>query len=163
MATTKMPLPIEAASPGTSAIPAMTNDAGTNFPVPGYSFTIASNQAIYWHFPLLYYGSGSLVVNLLWFSAGGSTTGNVRWDASMNAITPGDAQSILTDSLSTVANTTTTVNGTARGVTLTQVTVAATDSAAEGDRIELKVTCNSAGTMASNAVLVDAFVTWSDT
>jgi len=161
MATTKMNLPIEAAGPGTSAIPAMVNTAGTNSPVPGYSFTIASVQAIYWHFPIFYYGSGNLTLNLVWYASGGQTTGNVRWDSQIMAITPGDAQSLETDAFATATNTTTTVNGTARGPTKTQVTISNLDSLAEEDCVRLKLICNS-GTLASNPILTEAWLTFSD-
>lgn len=163
MATTKFNLPIEAAWPGASAIPALINTAGTNFPVPGWSFTIASSHAIYWHFVIQGYGSGNLSLKLHWYASGGQTTGNVRWDASISAVTSGDAQSIESDAFATATNTTTTVNGTAKGVTATTVTISNLDSIADQDRVTLKLVTNSAGTLGSNPVLLEAWLEFSDT
>lgn len=163
MAQAYQALDIRAAYPAAANIPSFVQTAGTNYPVPGWSFTITSSQAVYWDWVISSYASGNLNVSCLFYASGGQTTNNVRWDAQIAAITPGDAQSIETKAFATATNTTTTINGTARGLTQSIVVVSNLDSLANLDLVRLKLLCSSSSTLASNPILTSVTVDYLST
>lgn len=163
MATVYLPLDVLAAVPGTTAIPTLVMTAGTNAPVPGWSFLLASTQAIYWpNIILPYYGSGTISLVCGWYSASGATTGNVKWIGSMAAVTPADAQSLETKAFATATNVTTTVTGTAKALTSSTVALSNLDGAAALDRISIKLIGDAASTMTGSAILVTTYLSYSD-
>src|SRR3982751_2684302 len=123
MATVKQYLDPGAVIPHATAIPELVKIDGTNFPVFGYAFTINTNEQVSVRWKASNYGSGSVTVVCHWFSRTGVTSGNVTWGAALSVLTPGDAQSMLTDALATENTQTTAVNGTASGLTSTSITV----------------------------------------
>lgn len=135
---------------GTANIPERVKIDGTNRPIYGYAF--ANDDYAFVDFKASDYGSGNLTLVIDWYSRSGSTSGNVQWGAALMAVTPGDAQSMETDAFATATNTTTTVNGTARGPTRTSITISNLDSLAADDDCCIKITRNSASTMTGDAI-----------
>jgi hypothetical protein len=80
------------------------------------------------------YASGG-VLNLLWM--GNATSGDVKWQAKVGAITPADADTPLEHAFGAAATVTTTINGTeARRLNTSAITLTM-DSAVAGDLVEL--------------------------
>jgi hypothetical protein len=144
---------------GSSNIPEFVLIQGTNNPVPGVAFGTA-NQAIFKTFVANDYGSGNLTVKLGWYSRSGSTSSTTTWGAAIQCITPGDAQSIETDSFATETTQATTVNGTAKGLTETSITVSNLDSIAAGDTVTLRIRMTAKG-MTGDAILETISVAYS--
>lgn len=130
--------------------------------IAGYAF--ANSAAVSGQFNAFVYGGGNVTFEVRWYSRAGNTTGNVRWDVAMAAITPGDAVSTEGKSFAAAVNATTTVNATAKGETLTSLTIsgASLDSLAAGDDVWFTVTRNAASTLTGDAVVVAAVITYSD-
>lgn len=143
---------------GATAIPELVLIAGTNYPVSGYAFTDATtDEIIYARFLASLYASGNVSVLLDWYSRTGQTTGAVVWGAALSVLTPGDAQSIETDTFATENTQTTTVTGTARALTRSTITVSNLDSLAQDDSVELRLVrrqSNGSDTMTGDAILV---------
>lgn len=139
---------------------------GTNFPISLLGYDDTADDAIFFKFFPSTYGSGNLTLLIEWYSATGQVTGDVVWSAQIACITPGDAQSVETKAFAAAQTATTTVNGTARGMTQTSITISNLDSIAAGDLVWIKVQrTGSAGgdTMTGDANLMFATVSWSTT
>jgi hypothetical protein len=161
MGTTVQTIDISAARPDTTNTPALVFIAGTNFPPSGYAFPQSSSQAIYLPFRASQYGSGNLTLALTWYSRSGSTTGNVTWSAALAAITPGDAVSVEAKSFATAQTATTAVNSTAKGDTLSTITISNLDSLSSGDDAWIKITRTDTS-MTGDAILIGAELSYSD-
>lgn len=147
-----------------ATMPVPLNLAGTTVPVTGLTFTPASNQYAFFRFtmPPDYVGGATITVNHEWYSATGVTSGNVVWEDSIGAITPGDAISVEAKAQAT-ANTAgaTTVNSTAKGLTHTANAMSSNlDSVAAGDNVQLKVLCKSTSTLGAAVNLVGLYLTY---
>jgi hypothetical protein len=95
-------------------------------------------------------GSG-LKIRLHW-AATTATSGDVRWDVSLERMTT----DIDSDSFDTVASATATTNGTSGILTVTEITLTTIDSVTAGDGFRLKVTRdanNAADTMSGDCGL----------
>jgi hypothetical protein len=161
MATVKRMLSIGDAIPHATLQPTLVKVDGTNFPVWGYSFaTGAVNQQISWRFKASNYGSGNLTLLLDIYSSG--TTGSPVFGAAISALTPGDAQSMLTDALATETTGTVAINSTANGPQRISITISNLDSLAADDTVELRLrrTDNS---VAAAVVVVGVELQYSDT
>lgn len=137
------------------AVPAAT--ITTNATRFGYAFDGAGTtiERIFFEFVAVNYASGNLTVTLDWYARSGTTTGNVKWEAAIMCLTPGDAQSMETDTFATATNTTTTVNGTARGPNRSTITVSNLDSLAQDDHVTLCIDRDPANdTMTTDALLL---------
>jgi hypothetical protein len=140
---------------------------GTNFPVTGIKYDAASTENAFWKLNAVNYGSGNLTLTLLWF-ADTATSGDVVWDTQIAAITPNtDSQDVTTDGLTT-ANTVTDshLGTTGKRVHSIAVTISNLDSIAANDIFWVKITRDvgdAADTMAGDAWLVQAILTYSDT
>ena len=165
MATVSVPLDVGAAVVSTSNIPELIVTQGTNFPVLGWAFTSA-NEAIFFRFVAQNYGSGNLSLLLDWYArTGAPSSGSVTWGGALSVLTPSDAQSILTDSYATENTQSSTQSSTSNGLIRATVTISNLDSLASGDSVSLRVrlTSNTMASSASDAVLIGATVTYSDT
>lgn len=167
MATVPVPLGVGAFVPHATNIPELDKLDGTNFPVFFWAFADSTqDDQMSTRFLAANYGSGNVSVIIDWYSRSGSTSGAVVWGAALSVLTPGDAQSIETDAFATENTQTTTVNGTAKGLTRTTITVSNLDSLAANDSVELRITrrqSNGSDTMVGDACIVDVNVTYSDT
>jgi len=167
MATVKMPLGVNA------FVPAVTNGAqrkaveGTNFPVLSWAFDASTAETIYAQFLLLNYGSGNITLKLHWY-ADTASSGAVVFESALAAITPDtDTQDVETKAFAT-ANTVTDTHLGTTGQRLHQTSIAISnlDSAAADDEVWLRVKrlpADAADTMAGDALLVDAWLEYSDT
>jgi hypothetical protein len=167
MATVYIPLDARAAELRTTAFPQLIRANGTNIPVSGYAFDATTEEAIFFDFPAVQYGSGNVTVWLDWY-ADTASSGVVRWSAQLAAITPDtDTQDVETDALATAA----TVDDTHLGTTGQRlhraiITVTALDSLATNDDVRLRiarVAANAADTMTGDAILTRVTVSYSDT
>lgn len=168
MATIKQSLwPEDAAYLG-SSFPAFDKVNGTNSPVPRLLYDAAATESAFWRFEATDYGTGDVTVDLIWYATN-ATTGVVRWEVAMAAITPEtDSQDAETDGLATAI----TVDDTHLGTTSKRlmkatatITGASLDSVAAGDHCVLKVSRiggNAADTMANDAALVEVRISYSD-
>lgn len=167
MATVYMGLDPKSAIVSSSAIPELVLIVGTNGSVMGYAFDASSREDIYFAVPLLVYGSGSITATLHWYSRSGSTTGAVVWGFRIACVTPGDAQSMESKNWATAQSTTTTVNGTAKGLTSTAVVDSANlDSATALDTMWVNLyrdAANGSDTMSGDAILTAIYLSYSDT
>lgn len=161
MATVVVSLDVLSARPDLTNTPEMYFVAGTNFTNDGYAFTSGGSKALYFKLGADLYGTGNITLGLQWMSRSGSTTGNVQWVAALAAITPGDPQSIETKAFATSQNATTTVNSTAKGDTLTSISIVNLDSVSAGDVVWIKLT-RGTDTMVGDAVLIKPTVSYSD-
>lgn len=147
-----------------SAIPTIVLANGTNIPVSGVAFNDTTLNAIFIELKALAYLSGNVTVKLNWYGA--ATTGVVVWGAQLAAVTPGDAQSLLTDALATATTANSTANGTANGDQEVSVVITNLDSLAAGDIVQLRIYRDAAAggdTFSGNAILVDIEVSYAAT
>lgn len=151
-----------------SSFPAYDKVSGTNSPVPRLLYDAAATENAFWRWEALDYGTGDITVQLIWYATN-ATTGVVRWEAAMAAITPEtDSQDAETDGVATAI----TVDDTHLGTTSKRlhtatavITGASLDSVAAGDHCVLKVSRiggNAADTMANDAALVEVRISYSD-
>lgn len=141
--------------------PTLVLENGTTIPISGYLFT-TNGQIFFRKFTARAYLSGNLTCRIRWYSETAQTTGNVQLSAAIAAITPGDAQSVLTKALATATNTTTTVGGTGRLDNTTDVTISNLDSLAEGDDVWLAVS-KIGGTITGGVVIVSVEILYAAT
>lgn len=167
MATTK-----QAFSPRDALYPATNyashkNVQGTNFPVESLSFATDIEQAVYFQFPVVAYGSGNITVRIQWY-ADTATTGGVVFGCSLAAITPNtDTQDVETDAFATETTGSDTHLGTT-GQRLHEMTVTVSnlDGVASGDTAWLKLArkvANASDTMAGFCFVTGIQVEYSDT
>lgn len=167
MATVTQVFEARSAELRTTAFPQLVRANGTTIPISGYAFDAATEEAAFFDFRAVNYGSGNLTVALDWY-ADTASTGAVMWGAQIAAITPSvDTQDVETDALATVATTTTTHLGTTgQRLHRTSITVSALDSLALDDDVRIRVArvaANAADTMAGDAILTRVSVSYSDT
>jgi hypothetical protein len=167
MATVSLVFDVQAADLRTTAFPQLVKANGTNIPVTGYAFDAATEEAVFFGFRAVRYGSGNLTVDVDWY-ADTATSGDVVWGAQLAAITPNsDTQDVETDALAT-ANTFTDSHLATTGQRLHRaaITVSNLDSIAADDDVRLRVyrvAANGSDTMTGDAVLVRLAVSYSDT
>lgn len=162
MSTVAVPIDVLAGRPDTTNTPETVYITGTNFPADGIAFTSGGSKALYLKIGAELYGnSGNWTLDLHWYSRSGSTSGNVNWVAAMAAITPGDAISVEAKAFATSQNVTTTVNATAKGETLTSITITNLDGVNAGDTVWIKIT-RGADSMTGDAILIRGSASYQD-
>lgn len=150
-----------------TAFPQLVQADGTNIPVAGYAFDAATDEAVFFDFRAINYGSGNLTVDLDWY-ADTATSGNIVWGAQLAAITPDtDSQDVETDSLATANTVTDSHIGTVgQRLHRASITVSNLDSLASGDDVRLRIyrdADNASDTMTGDAILTRVTVSYSDT
>lgn len=155
----------ESASFPSSAAAQFLTAAGTNFPVESLAFDASTEEAVYFKFVALDYGTGNITVTVRWY-ADTATSGGVVWGASMLAITPNtDTQDIETDAFQTEATAADTHLGTTgQRLHSVDVTITATDSVAASDYCVLKLArkvADASDTMTGDALVVEVIVSYS--
>lgn len=159
MATVSIVLPPESATvavvngvtiPELVTIPGTT---ATNAPlITGYAFSVA-NEGIFFRFQAFNYGSGNVSVLCDWMARTTATvTGSITWGAALSVVTPGDAQSLITDGIATENTQNTTTSATGNGMVRTTIAVSNLDSLAAGDSVLLRIR------MTATAITGDAFL-----
>lgn len=150
----------------TTAFPQLVQVNGTNIPIFGYAFDPTTEEAVYFDFRAVNYGSGDLTVDVDWY-ADSATTGAVMWSAQIAAITPdADTQDAETDAYATATTATDSHLGTtAHRIHRAVITVSNLDAIASQDDVRLRVARvagNAADTMAGDANLTRVTVSYSD-
>lgn len=168
MATVNIPVGVGSLVPFTTLIPELVNIAGTNFPNFGYAFDAATDEQLCTE--RIYaanYGASNPNVTVLidYYSRTGQTSGNAVFGAALSVITPGDAQSVETDAFATENTVTSTVNGTARGLTRATITVSNLDSLTANDSLVMRIRrvgSNGSDTLTGDAVIVGLTIQYPD-
>lgn len=141
---------------------------GTNFPVTSLKFDAALDEAAFWKFQALNYGSGNLTVDILWY-ADTASSGDVVFGAAISAITPNtDSQDVETDGLATENTVTDSHLGTTgQRVHLCSITVSNLDSLANLDLVHMRIrrlgSTSGSDTMSNDACILLVVVSYSDT
>jgi hypothetical protein len=166
MATQYAMLTPGGASFPTATFPGRKTFQGTSFPVETLAFDSAANEAAFWKVSGANYGSGTYSVDLH-FYADTATTGDTKWDVAFAAITPDvDTQDVETKALNTATTGTKTHPGTVgQRLQKLSITGVSADSAAVGDAIWIRIRrlgADAADTMTGDALLVHAYVSYSD-
>lgn len=137
---------------------------GTNTPVSGLYYDAGTSEAAFWRISARNYAS-AFAVEVEWY-ADNATTGVVRWGISVAAITPNtDTQDIETDALATETTGDDTHLGTTGNRLHTITITPAVDSLSADDDLVVRIRRiggNAADTMANDAVLTKAIVSWTD-
>lgn len=165
MATVYQQLDPAAAQFLASAFPALVKN-GTNFPVMALAFDAATDEAAFWPFRAINYGSGNLTVAIDWY-ADTATSGDVIWEVQIAAITPDtDTQDTETKALATANTVTDTHLGTTgQRLHRASVTVSNLDSLANNDDVWIRVARdanNASDTLTGDAQVVLVTVSYSD-
>lgn len=140
--------------------------AGTNFPVESLAFDASTEEAVYFLFRAVSYGSGNLTVRIRWY-ADSASSGGVVFGCSLAAITANtDTQDIETKAFATETTGSDTHLGTT-GQRLHEMTVTVSnlDSLAADDWCALKLarkTGNASDDMTGDALVVAADIEYSD-
>lgn len=158
-----LPLDPEACSFLSSAFPEFKNTPGSNFPVVGLAYAPTGSEAAFWRFRAVEYGGGNLTLDLSWYADTGST-GEVRWGASIAAITPNtDTQDIETKSFATED----TVDDTHLGTTNQRlhkatITISNLDSLAQDDEFYIRVRrmVPAGSNMSGDAILIGSVLSY---
>lgn len=150
-----------------TAFPALVQANGTTIPVRGLAFDPDTEEAAFFRFLAVSYGSGNLTVTVDWY-ADTASSGDVIWGAALAAITPdADTQDVETDGLATAATVTDTHLGTTgQRLHRVTITVSSLDSLAADDDVTLRIyrdADDAADTMTGDAVLVRLTVSYSAT
>lgn len=151
----------------TTAFPQVVQANGTNIPVRGLAFDASTEEACFFTFRAVNYGSGNLTLDVYWY-ADTASSGDVIWGAAIAAITPNtDSQDVETDSLATASTSTDTHLGTTgQRLHHIAVTISNLDSLANGDIVQLRVyrDADAGGdTMTGDAILTNLVLSYSDT
>jgi hypothetical protein len=167
MATVFQQLPVASAVMRTTTFPALVQANGTNIPVRGLAFDAATEEACFFTFRAVNYGSGNLTLDVYWY-ADTASSGDVIWGAAIAAITPNtDSQDVETDALATATTATDSHLGTTgQRLHHVAVTISNLDSLANGDIVQLQVyrDADAAGdTMTGDAILTNLVLSYSDT
>jgi hypothetical protein len=141
--------------------------AASNYSLPCLDFDASTDEAAYFFFRAVSYGSGNLTVTVDWY-ADTANTGDVVWGAQLAAITPDtDTQDVETKAFAT-ANTATDshLGTTGQRLHRASITVSNLDSIAANDWCCLKLyrdADNAADTLSGDCSVVAVAVSYSDT
>ena len=150
-----------------SAFPGYVKTNGTNFPLAALAFDAAGDEAAFWMFKAVSYGSGNVTCDIYWY-ADTASSGDVIFDAQLAAITPNtDSQDVETKSFATANSVTDSHLGTT-GQRLHQatITISNLDSIAANDIVWLRLNRdanNGSDTMAGDCLVVLVTLSYSDT
>jgi len=166
MSTIPRELHPDEAQYGSAAFPQLLKNNGTNGPVKYLAYDASATEAAYWELTAFAYGSGDLSLDIIW-GAATATTGVVRWEAAIAAITPEtDSQDPETKAYATALTVDDTHLGTtAKRLMRATITISNLDSLAAGDEVWLRLARlggHANDTMAGDAWLKKAVLSYSD-
>lgn len=158
-------LPRDADYPASNS-PQFASVQGTNFPVDYLAFDASTEEACYFRLPAPNYGSGNITVRVHWNSAA-QTSGDVKFGASVAAITPDtDSQDVETKAFAAESTTTDSHLGTtAKRIMAFTIAVSNLDSIAAGDDIWVKLArkaADAADTLTGDCRVLQVDVEYSD-
>ncbi|MEV0149102.1 MULTISPECIES: hypothetical protein [unclassified Nonomuraea] len=168
MGTVSRELHPDEAKYGSAAFPQFTKNNGTNGPVSWLAYDAAATETAYWEVTAFSYGSGNITVDLIW-GAATATSGVVRWEVAIAAITPeADSQDPETKAYATaVAVDDTHLGTTAKRLHRATVSLsgASLDSIAALDEVWVRIArlgAHANDTLAGDAWLKKAVLSYSD-
>jgi hypothetical protein len=167
MATVRQRLDPKGADFLATAFPQYVKTNGTSSAVSGLAFDAAATETAYWDWAAFSYGSGNVTVDVEWY-ADTASSGVVRWEAAIAAITPNtDSTDVETKAFATATAFDDTHLGTT-GQRLHEASIVVTnlDSIAANDEVQLKLSrlgAHANDTMAGDAILRAVHLSYSDT
>jgi hypothetical protein len=167
MATVKIPLSVVQLVPASSNGPQFKIVDGTNAPVSSLAFDASTAETAFAQFQAINYGSGNLTLILDWY-ADTASSGDVKWEAALAAITPDtDTQDVETKAFATAQTVTDSHLGTTgQRVHTCSIAISNLDSLAANDDAWLRIkrlSADAADTMTGDAQLLAARLEYSDT
>jgi len=167
VATVRLDLDPEQAVFLGTAFPQYDKVNGTNFPVAGLRYDAAATETAYWRLDSFGYGSGNVTCDLVW-QAENATSGVVRWEVALAAITADvDTQDVTTKAFATAHTVDDTHLGTTgKRLMLATVALSNLDSIAAGDVVWVRVSrlgAHANDTLANDCWLLQARLSYSDT
>lgn len=125
-----------------TAVPKLSKLNGTAFPVSSLLFRKDADESAYFKLPIIGYTSGDITFQVIWFSNGAATTGNVIWGAAVSAVSPNlDNVGVLTKSFATEATVSTAhLGGQAQRLHASTVTITSLDNMRASDQVWLRLT-----------------------
>lgn len=145
-----------------TAVPQFNIVQGTNAPVPSLDFAV--NDIAMWNFIARNYTGGDITVTVQWYSLS-ATTGNVKWEASLGAITgSSDTTNVQTKAYAAATSTQTATSGSTKALNLTTITITGSslDSIADGDYVQFQIKrITATSEMTGSAALLLVNVAWS--
>jgi hypothetical protein len=150
-----------------SSFAAFDRELGTNFPVGRLLYDKDADEAAFWHLDAVDYASGNLTIEIDWYSTS-ATSGVVRWEAALAAITPEtDTQDASTKAFATAQTVDDTHLGTtAKRIMRASISLSNLDSVADADEAWLRIRrigSNAADTLANDAALTLVRVSYTGT
>lgn len=139
---------------------------GSNFPVSVLAFDASATEYGWWKLVPFHYGSGNITCELAWY-ADTATSGTVRWEVALAAVTPDvDNTNVETKAFASAhivddAH----LGSTGQRLHLASVAISNLDSVAAGDEVWLRVGrigANAADTLAGDALLSSVRLSYSD-
>jgi hypothetical protein len=124
----------------------------------------AVNDIAYFNFDMVNYGTGNISVDIDWCAV--NTSGAVKWEASIAAITPGDATAVGNKSVTgSPESTETTVSGTSYGIVRSTVVITTLDLVANRDLVCLKLrrVTSVGGGLSGDALVAKVTISYSNT
>jgi hypothetical protein len=156
MATRAVFLPTGAEFP-TSAFPQATVLSGGATPRPALAYDATTDENAYWTDVAAQGFTGAVTVVISYAIA--ATTGAVRWQCALEAVTAGDALNLnTTDSFDTDNSGGATVPGTTYNLAQQSITMTNADSIAAGDMYRLRVRRDADGTSGTDDAAGDCYV-----
>lgn len=139
---------------------------GTSFPVAALAYDAAGTEYGWWKWTPFNYGSGNITCDLIWY-ADSTTSGTVRWEVALAAITPNtDTQDVETKAFAAVQTFDDAHLGTtAQRLHQATITISNLDSIAADDECWLRVGRvggNAADTLTGDALLASVRLSYSD-
>lgn len=150
----------EAAQFLAAAFPQYLKTNGSSFPVSGLAYDAAADEAAFWKFRAIEYGSGNITLDIEWY-ADTASSGTIVFEAQIAVITPNtDSQDIETKALATLNFVQDTHLGTV-GQRLHRTTIALSnlDGLAKDDEAWLRLARDADGTSAADSMTGDGIVT----
>jgi hypothetical protein len=151
--------------PRTGSAPLDIQDGGIGDPhMPCLLFDAAADEFAQFLFAARRYGSGNLTVKVR-YSMASATSGNVVLAAQIRAITPGDAQDVVTDTFAAASTVTDAVPGTGGQMKEATITITNLDAIAADDMVTLQIyrdADNASDTATGDLELLAASLSYSD-
>lgn len=143
---------------------------GTNFPVSGLYYDAATDEAAFWKFRAVEYGSGDITLDIEWYADTATGTQTIVWEAQLAVMTPNsDDADIETKALATLNFVQDTqIAGVDQRPHRATITISNLDSLAKDDLAFLRIARDANGTsatddLAGDGVLTMATASYSDT
>jgi hypothetical protein len=166
MATVRQYLAPQEADYPSSSFAAYDRIQGTNGPVSRLLFDASATETVFWKLEPMTYGSGNITCDIIWYAVN-ATTGVVRWEVALAAITPeSDSQDVETKGFATAHTVDDTHLGTtSKRLHRVQITISNLDSVAAGDEVWLRLSRlggHANDTMANDAAVSSVRLSYSD-